>query len=112
MSPASETSASLQNQELIIHPARPGPRRWNNHGNASESRVDVAETNHRMQELRTRLDPLYQEIAKVIVGQRGMVERLLVGLLTGGHILMEGEPGLAKSLAVRPLATRQRHSFQ
>jgi MoxR-like ATPase len=43
-------------------------------------------------------------IGKVIVGQKAMVERLLIGLLTGGHVLLEGVPGLAKTLAVRTLA--------
>ena len=45
-----------------------------------------------------------QEVAKRVVGQETMVERLLVGLLTGGHILLEGVPGLAKTLAVRTVA--------
>ena len=45
-----------------------------------------------------------QEVAKRVVGQEMMVERLLVGLLTGGHILLEGVPGLAKTLAVRTVA--------
>ncbi len=44
------------------------------------------------------------EVGRRIVGQTGMVERLLIGLLTGGHILLEGVPGLAKTLAVRTLA--------
>src|SRR5689334_24807044 len=44
------------------------------------------------------------EVAKRVVGQEVMVERLLVGLLTGGHILLEGVPGLAKTLAVRSVA--------
>src|ERR1043166_4778082 len=42
-----------------------------------------------------------KEVARRLVGQDAMVERLLVGLLTGGHILLEGVPGLAKTLAVR-----------
>jgi len=42
-----------------------------------------------------------REVAKRVVGQEVMVERLLIGLLTGGHILLEGVPGLAKTLAVR-----------
>jgi MoxR-like ATPase len=62
-------------------------------------------------ELRSRLDPLYREIERVIVGQRAMLDRLLVGLLTGGHILLEGVPGLAKTLAVRTLARGLRLSF-
>src|ERR1051326_7995500 len=45
-----------------------------------------------------------REVAKRVVGQEVMVERLLIGLLTGGHILLEGGPGLAKTLAVRTLA--------
>ena len=51
------------------------------------------------------------QVAKRIVGQEQMVERLLVGLLTGGHILLEGVPGLAKTLAVRTLAETVRASF-
>jgi len=64
-----------------------------------------------VQEQRAGLEPLYREIGRVIVGQRGMVDRLLVGLLTGGHILLEGVPGLAKTLAVRTLARGLRLSF-
>jgi MoxR-like ATPase len=48
--------------------------------------------------------PLGEEIGKVLIGQKYMVSRLLVGLLTGGHVLLEGVPGLAKTLAVRTLA--------
>ena len=47
---------------------------------------------------------LTEEVARVLVGQEKMVERLLIGLLTGGHVLLEGVPGLAKTLAVRSLA--------
>ena len=52
-----------------------------------------------------------REVAKRIVGQEVMVERLLVGLLTGGHILLEGVPGLAKTLAVRTVAECLRIAF-
>src|SRR5262247_3325013 len=51
------------------------------------------------------------EVAKRVVGQEVMVERLLIGLLTGGHILLEGVPGLAKTLAVRTLAEIIHASF-
>jgi MoxR-like ATPase len=54
---------------------------------------------------------ILQEVSKRIVGQDAMVERLLVGLLTGGHILLEGVPGLAKTLAVRTLAEIIHASF-
>jgi MoxR-like ATPase len=49
------------------------------------------------------VDRLSNEVGKVIVGQHYMVERILVGLLTGGHVLLEGVPGLAKTLTVRTL---------
>ncbi|HPG25293.1 MAG TPA: AAA family ATPase, partial [Myxococcota bacterium] len=48
---------------------------------------------------------LIAEVGKVVVGQEGMIARLIVGLLTGGHVLLEGVPGLAKTLTVRSLAT-------
>jgi MoxR-like ATPase len=54
---------------------------------------------------------LTQEVAKRVVGQEQMVERLLVGLLTGGHILLEGVPGLAKTLAIRTVAECLRIGF-
>ena len=47
---------------------------------------------------------ILKEVSRRIVGQDAMVERLLVGMLTGGHILLEGVPGLAKTLAVRTLS--------
>jgi MoxR-like ATPase len=55
---------------------------------------------------------IVQEVGKRVVGQDAMLERLLVGLLCGGHILLEGVPGLAKTLAVRSLAETIRTSFQ
>ncbi len=55
---------------------------------------------------------LQDEVARVIVGQRYMVERLLIGLLADGHILMEGVPGLAKTLTVSTLAKAIKTSFQ
>jgi len=56
--------------------------------------------------------PLFEEVGKVIVGQRALLERLLLGLLVGGHILLEGVPGLAKTLAVRSLAQALKLSFR
>ncbi|NPE28284.1 MoxR family ATPase [Methanococcoides sp. SA1] len=55
---------------------------------------------------------LQREMAKSIIGQEHLVERLLVGLLTGGHILLEGLPGLAKTLAVKTLAMVVQTDFQ
>ncbi|MYK89981.1 MAG: AAA domain-containing protein, partial [Acidobacteria bacterium] len=50
------------------------------------------------------VERLLGEVGRVIVGQRAMVERLVIGLLADGHVLMEGVPGLAKTLTVRTLA--------
>ncbi len=56
--------------------------------------------------------PLRQEIARVLVGQKNLVDRLLVGLVTNGHILLEGVPGLAKTLALKTLAATTELKFQ
>src|SRR5437762_9237801 len=74
-------------------------------------KTEDLEINRKVRELRTMLDPLYREVEKVIVGQRAMIDRLLVGLLAGGHILVEGVPGLAKTLAIRTLAQGLQLSF-
>jgi MoxR-like ATPase len=55
---------------------------------------------------------LIQEISKVLIGQEAMVHRLLVGLFSGGHVLLEGVPGLAKTLAVKAIASALDASFQ
>ena len=50
------------------------------------------------------VDPLRHEVGKAVVGQKGMVDHLLVGLLADGHVLLEGVPGLAKTLAIQTLS--------
>ena len=55
---------------------------------------------------------LRNEMSKVVVGQRYMIDRMIVGLLTGGHILLEGVPGLGKTLAIKALARSIDASFQ
>ncbi|MBX9624647.1 MAG: AAA family ATPase [Gemmataceae bacterium] len=61
--------------------------------------------------LRPRLDPFYRAVEGVLIGQRGLLDRLLIGLLTDGHVLLEGVPGLAKTLAVRTVARAMRLKF-
>jgi MoxR-like ATPase len=56
--------------------------------------------------------PLRQEIGRVLVGQKNLVDRLLVGLVTNGHILLEGVPGLAKTLSLKTLASATQLKFQ
>ncbi|CAN5337447.1 AAA family ATPase [soil metagenome] len=53
---------------------------------------------------RSRLEPFYTAVESVLVGQRALIDGLLIGLLTDGHVLLEGVPGLAKTLAVRAVA--------
>lgn len=66
--------------------------------------IDIQALNQRIHEESAFVELLKVETAKVIVGQEYMIERLLIGLLTKGHILLEGMPGLAKTLAIKTLA--------
>jgi MoxR-like ATPase len=66
--------------------------------------VDIKEINERIQRESAFVEMLIVEMDKVIIGQKSMVERLLIGLLSNGHILLEGVPGLAKTLAINTLA--------
>src|SRR6187397_3201584 len=56
------------------------------------------------EKLRPKLDPFYRAVESVLIGQRRLIDGLLIGLLTDGHVLLEGVPGLAKTLAVRTVA--------
>jgi len=73
--------------------------------------VDIKALNEKIAKESAFLDLLTLEINKVIVGQKGMIERLLIGLLGKGHILLEGEPGLAKTLAINTLSKAVKGSF-
>ncbi|MEO8149362.1 MAG: AAA family ATPase [Bacteroidia bacterium] len=67
--------------------------------------LDIKEINEKIQRESAFVDLLSLEIGKKIIGQKYMVERLLIGLLSNGHILLEGVPGLAKTLAIKSLAS-------
>ncbi|OQX79747.1 MAG: ATPase [Bacteroidetes bacterium 4484_249] len=66
--------------------------------------TDIKELNERIQKESAFVDIINMEMHKVIIGQKHMVERLMIGLLANGHILLEGVPGLAKTLAITSLA--------
>ena len=66
--------------------------------------VDIKELNERIQKESSFVDMISMEMNKVIVGQKHLVESLMIGLLSNGHILLEGVPGLAKTLAIKSLA--------
>jgi MoxR-like ATPase len=65
---------------------------------------EIREIEQRIADASHWVEPLKREIGRVIVGQQGLIEGLLIGLLTGGHILLEGVPGLAKTLVLKTLA--------
>ena len=67
--------------------------------------TDIRELNEKIQRESQFLDLINLEMNKVIVGQKQMTERLLIGLLANGHILLEGVPGLAKTLAIKSMAS-------
>lgn len=73
--------------------------------------IDIASINEKIAQESQFVDLLVNEMNKVIVGQQYMVERLLIGLLGRGHILLEGVPGLAKTLAITTLSKAVSGSF-
>jgi len=74
--------------------------------------ANIQAINTMVQQTSAWVKPLQQEIGRVIVGQHHLVERLLVGLLSNGHILLEGLPGLAKTLALKTLADAIQTDFK
>jgi MoxR-like ATPase len=74
------------------------------HAMSETKSLDIEVIQQKIQQESAFVDRLLAEVGRVIVGQKTMVERLLVGLLADGHVLMEGVPGLAKTLTVRTLA--------
>ncbi len=73
---------------------------------------DITALNAKVKKENAFLEALFVEMEKVIVGQKSLLERLLVGLLANGHILIEGVPGLAKTMAVKTLSSVIRTRFQ
>ena len=76
-----------------------------------DASTDIGVVTRRIEEESQLLDRVIQQMDRVIVGQRYMVERILIGMLCNGHILLEGVPGLAKTLTVSTLARILRASF-
>ncbi|MDG2397030.1 MAG: MoxR family ATPase [Flavobacteriaceae bacterium] len=77
----------------------------------NNTNINIKAINERIEKESSFIDLLTLEISKVIVGQKDMVERLLIGLLGKGHILLEGVPGLAKTLAINTLSKSVKASF-
>jgi len=88
------------------------PKKCDNfYGNNSIDMIDIKAINDKIEKESAFVDLLTLEMNKVIVGQKHMVERLLIGLLGRGHILLEGVPGLAKTLAINTLSQAVKGSF-
>ncbi|MDZ7292428.1 MAG: MoxR family ATPase [candidate division KSB1 bacterium] len=74
--------------------------------------IDIQAINEKIRRESVFVEKITREVAKIIVGQKYMIERLLVGLLSNGHVLLEGVPGLAKTLAVKTLSAAIQTKFQ
>ncbi|MCX6174089.1 MAG: MoxR family ATPase [Ignavibacteriales bacterium] len=74
--------------------------------------MDITALNEKIRKESEFIDVLFNEMSKTIVGQKSMLERLVVGLLSNGHVLLEGVPGLAKTLAIKSLAASMKAKFQ
>ncbi|HUN03539.1 MAG TPA: MoxR family ATPase [Niabella sp.] len=72
---------------------------------------DIKQLNGRIETASEFIDKLRQEVSHLIIGQSHMLDRLLIGLLSNGHVLLEGVPGLAKTLTIKSLATAIRANF-
>ena len=78
---------------------------------STQTGIDIKEINEKIEKESAFVDLLTMEMNKVIVGQKHMIERLLIGLIGRGHILLEGVPGLAKTLAINTLSQAVKGSF-
>lgn len=74
--------------------------------------MDISALNEKIKQESAFIDILLNEIGKVIVGQHVIVEKMIIGLISNGHILLEGVPGLAKTLTIKTLANAMKAKFQ
>ena len=96
-----EAPADLSSPETLGAPAP-----------AVRSPLDVTLLTEEVKQASAFIDDVFAQVGRVVVGQREMVERVMIGLLTGGHCLIEGVPGLAKTLLVKTLSQTLDASFQ
>jgi MoxR-like ATPase len=79
---------------------------------STNKRVDLAAVEAKILEKKKRIDQATDEIHRVVVGQHRMINRLLIGLFTGGHVLLEGVPGLAKTLTISTISKTLNLAFK
>ena len=85
--------------------SRPLPNEQWTQPSVGNPNVGIQTINDNVCTTSTWVEPLRQQMASVIVGQEELIDRLIVGLISNGHILLEGVPGLAKTLALKTLAS-------
>ena len=103
-------SALAERENLQYRAANQPPRRP--FGTGSGENAGIHAINEAVQAASAWVRPLEQEIGRVIVGQKYLVDRLIIGLVANGHLLLEGVPGLAKTLSLRTLAAAIQVQFQ
>ncbi|HVK87137.1 MAG TPA: MoxR family ATPase [Kofleriaceae bacterium] len=102
--PSIESPVGLPSDAPTIVPEASAP--------AEAPTIDIGRLTELVKESSAFLDEVFAQVGRVVVGQKDMVERIMIGLLTGGHCLIEGVPGLAKTLTVKTLAQTIEASFQ
>ena len=96
---------------VVPQPLPPPPHGNGAHPSAGGPNERIQAINQAVRTTSAWVAPLRQEISRVLVGQKNLVDRLLVGLVTNGHILLEGVPGLAKTLSLKTLAAATQLKF-
>jgi MoxR-like ATPase len=105
----SRTERDFSAEKYTVPPLRVAPQRPLEPAGENPA---IREVQDRVQQASTWVQPLRQQMGRVIVGQQQLVDRLMVGLISNGHILLEGVPGLAKTLALKTLASAVGLHFQ
>jgi MoxR-like ATPase len=105
-----DTAVAPNRDELKYNPIAPATLRPIQKSNGQHASIQAI--NEAVQQASAWVRPLEQEIGRVIVGQKYLVDRLIIGLISNGHILLEGVPGLAKTLTLRTLAAAIQAQFQ
>ena len=77
----------------------------------TDTSIDISQINEKIERESVFVEALSREMSKVIVGQKNMIDSLLIGLLGQGHILLEGVPGLAKTLSINTLSKAVKGTF-
>ena len=112
---ASNHGAAVAARNAPVTPLTPPVTRWDPPAPRTEyagRNVSIQAINESVAQTSGWVRPLQKEIGRVIVGQQNLIDRLLIGLVGNGHLLLEGVPGLAKTLSLKTLAAAAQVNFQ